>query len=142
MPGDVVKRFRKVFPSMEAPEGGLPTMPLRITGLTSDELGDLLSRYSAWREFTEDRHLEALADYVRIKGDYDIETAKMMVVSSSDTIALKKAESLSNPQVQSLWKKVLEAEIYKDLLGNRLESFSNALSMLSRELTRRGIVSY
>jgi hypothetical protein len=43
--------------------------------------------------------------------------------------------------VEKLYKDLNEAEMYRDLLANKLESFSNVLAMLSRELTRRGVAS-
>ena len=40
-----------------------------------------------------------------------------------------------------LTKKLDEAGIYRDLLAGKLDSFSNVLAMLSRELTRRGVMN-
>lgn len=131
--------FRKVFTELKAPKGGLPTMPTRISETSLDALGDMIARYTAWREFTEDRHLEAVAVYSQAKGEYDLASDKAMLASVQGTVTEKKAAAKTSNGVSLLAKKVLEAEIYMNLLGGKLESFSNVLAMLSRELTRRGV---
>ena len=138
---DPLKRFREVFSELTPPKGGLPTMPTKIADLASDELGNMLSRYTAWREFTEDRHAEACAVLAQCKSEYDLEVDKALVFSKASTVAERKASAKSNPQVSKLHKDVVEAEMYRDLLANKLESFSNVLAMLSRELTRRGVAN-
>ena len=45
-----LERFRKVFAEVEAPKGGLPTMPVTIAETSSTELGNMIAKYSAWRE--------------------------------------------------------------------------------------------
>lgn len=134
-----LERFRKVFAEVGVPKGGLPTMPTQISTTSSDQLGDMISRYSAWREFTEDRHMEACAVYAQVKSEYDFAADTAMLKSSGDTVTEKKTSAKVNTQVVALANKVLEAETYKDLLAGKLDSFTNVLAMLSRELTRRGV---
>jgi hypothetical protein len=134
-----LERFRSVFTEIPAPKGGLPTMPREISKESSESLGDLISRYSAWREFTEDRHMESCAVYSQLRSTYDLASDKAMLSSSDSTITEKKARAKIDAVVAPLAKKVLEAEIYRDLLAGKLESFTNVLTMLSRELTRRGV---
>lgn len=132
-------RFRKIFEELPQPKGGLPSMPTRIADLASDELGNLMSRYSAWREYTEDRHLEACAAYAQLKSEYDLECDKEMLKSSEDTAKGRYAEARTSKVVTALYNKLTEAEIYMNLFSQRLESFSNTISTISRELTRRGV---
>lgn len=143
MPGKIVGnplgRFRKVFDEIEAPKGGLPTMLTKISDESSDKLGNMIARYSAWREFTEDRHMEACAVYAQVKSEYDFSCDKAMLSADGVNVTERKAAARVGLQVSVLAKKVLEAEIYKDLLASKLDSFSNVLAMLSRELTRRGV---
>ena len=136
-----LERFRKVFTEVPTPKGGLPTMPLRIAESSSEELGNLLARYSAWREFTEDRHMEACAVYAQCQSEYDLESSKMMLQSTQATVTERKANARVDIKVSTLAGKVLEAETYRDLLARKLDSFSNVLSVLSRELTRRGVMN-
>ena len=134
-------RFRKVFDEIEVPKGGLPTMPRQISSEPSDSLGDLISKYSTWREFTEDRHIEACAVVAQIKSEHDLEHDRVLVSAQEGTITEKKARASINGEVIIKAKKLLEAEIYRDLLAGKLESFTNVLTMLSRELTRRGVMN-
>lgn len=136
-----LERFREIFTELTAPKGGLPTMPTKISDIASDELGNIIARYTAWREFTEDRHMEACAVYAQCRSEYDLAVDKEMLSSSASTVTERKASAKSNPRVEKLYKSLVEAEMYRDLLANKLESFSNVLAMLSRELTRRGVAN-
>lgn len=131
--------FRKQFSEVVAPKGGLPTMPTRIADIASDELGNMIARYTAWREFTEDRHLEACATYTQIKSECDLEMDRVMVGNRRMSATEKKAAARLKLDESGLLRKLEEAEIYRDLLSGKLDSFSNVLAMLSRELTRRGV---
>lgn len=136
-----LERFRAIFTELSAPKGGLPTMPTKISDTSSDELGNMIARYTAWREFTEDRHMDACAVYAQCKSEYDLAVDKEMLSSSANTVTERKASAKANPRVEKLYKELTEAEMYRDLLANKLESFSNVLAMLSRELTRRGVAN-
>lgn len=134
-----LERFRKVFTDIAPPKGGLPTLHTTISEISSDELGNILARYSAWREFTEDRHIESIAVYAECKSVYDNACDKAMLKSNGATVTERKASAKVSSDVSLLASKVLEAETYMELLGGKLESFSNVLATLSRELTRRGV---
>lgn len=136
-----LERFREIFSELSAPKGGLPTMPTKVADLASDELGNMIARYTAWREFTEDRHAEACAVLAQCKSEYDLEVDKVMLSSTASTVTERKASAKANPKVEKLYKDLTEAEMYQNLLANKLESFSNVLAMLSRELTRRGVAN-
>ena len=136
---DPIERFRLVFTNIDAPKGGLPTMPLRMADLASDELGNIMSKYAAWREFTEDRHCEACAVFSQAKSEYDLHVSREMLSCSESTVSEKKARARTSEGSSALLKKLDESEIYMTLLGNKLESFTNVLNILSRELTRRGV---
>lgn len=136
-----LERFRRIFTELSAPKGGLPTMPTKVADLASDELGNMIARYTAWREFTEDRHMEACAVFAQCKSEYDLACDKEMLSSKANTVTERKASAKANPKVERLYKELTEAEMYRDLLANKLESFSNVLAMLSRELTRRGVAN-
>lgn len=131
--------FREVFTEVSAPKGGLPMMPTRIADVASDDLGNMIARYTAWREFTEDRHAQACAVYAQCKSDYDLAYSTEFLSLSNMTVTEKKTAVNANQKVAGLYKQLTDAEIYKDLLANKLDSFSNVLAMLSRELTRRGV---
>ena len=134
-----LERFREVFVSLNAPKGGLPTMPTRISDIASDELGDMIARYSSWREYTEDRHAEACAVFSQLKSEYDLELSKAMLGVDGGSVTEKKAYAQNDQNVLKKYRQMNEADVFRGLLANKLESFTNVLLMLSRELTRRGI---
>lgn len=136
-----LERFREIFIELSAPKGGLPTMPTKISDMPSDDLGNIIARYTAWREFTEDKHMEACATYAQCKSEYDLACDKEMLLSKAGSVTERKASAKANPRVEQLYKDLTEAEMYRDLLANKLDSFSNVLAMLSRELTRRGVAN-
>lgn len=124
---------------IERPKGGLPTMPTKVSTLASEELGDMMARYTSWREFTEDCHADACAVYAQVKSQYDLASDRALLEADCETVTEKRAAVKNDPEVAALYKKLNEAEIYVDLLGKKLDSFTNVLTMLSRELTRRGV---
>lgn len=134
-----LEMFRSVFTEIKAPTGGLPTMPTKIAETSSNELGNMIARYSAWREYTEDRHMEACAVYAQCRSEYDLACDKAMLLSEKLTVTERKVSAKTSPEVEILGKKLQEAEILRDLFAGKLDSFSNVLAMLSRELTRRGV---
>lgn len=134
-------QFRNVFKSLGAPEGGLPRLSTAVSHLTSDKLGDMIAKYSAWREFCEDSHLAAVAEYMEAKEKYDMALSKQMVLADAPDVTTKKALAMNDKEVTRLRGEFTNKEVYKEMIAHKLESFSNSLSMLSRELTRRGIIN-
>jgi hypothetical protein len=68
-----------------------------------------------------------------------MEYTKQIVASKFNKITDKRYDAKVSSE--ELLKDLEEAEMYKDLLAGKLESFTNVLTMLSRELTRRGVDS-
>lgn len=135
-----LERFREHFSEIACPAGGLPTMPTAISSTSSAKLGDMIARYSAWREYTEDRHMEACAVFAQCKSEYDLACNKAMLKADGATVTEKKAKAkFGDSDIEPLYRALNKAEIFRDLLANKLDSFSNVLAMLSRELTRRGV---
>ena len=83
--------------------------------------------------------MEACATYSQVKSEYDLACDKKMLSSTANTVTERKASAKSDPKVERLYRDLTEAEMYRDLLAGKLDSFSNVLAMLSRELTRRGV---
>ena len=134
-----LEQFREMFQDVKKPENESPTMKLQVSKLSSSELGDMISRYSTWREFVEDKLLTAVAVATEVQSRYDSAYNKAYVLSDAKTVNDKKAEAEASDLVQKISDELTEANIYKDLLSGKLTSCSNAISTLSRELTRRGI---
>lgn len=133
-----IGRFRGAFRKLETPSKKMPTMPTELAGMNSDQLGNLTSMYGAWREFTEDLHLEANCSYLTLKSRYDYAYSKQLVLQSGSTLTEKKTKVELLPDMQKLAEELLEAELFLSMVAAKLESFNNALTVLSRELTRVG----
>lgn len=132
------EKFRKIFPALKAPLGGLPQLKTKIADISSDDLGDLIAKYSAWREYAEDLHITALSEYLSAKDAYDLKYNELMITSVGDTVTERKSFVESSPSIQPLATKLQRKEMLLKMFAGKLESFSNSLTMLSRELTRRG----
>jgi len=134
-------KFRSAFPKVRIPEGGLPFSKVKISHISSDKLGDLIAQYSAWREYCEDCHISAVSEYTVAKAAYDEMMGREMVLISAGDVTTKKAMAQQADSVKPLSKTLLEKELYWKMISNKLESFTNTLTILSRELTRRGIIN-
>lgn len=136
-----IAKFRREFPKLNVPLGGLPYAKTKISNITSEQLGDLIARYSAWREYCEDCHITAAAEYSIAKLAYDEAVGREMVVIDAGDVTTKKAMAQQTKSVKLQSQNLLEKEVYFKMIANKLESFSNTLTVLSRELTRRGITN-
>lgn len=134
------EKFRKVFTVREPPEGERPVMTIKVSHCTSDQLSDMYTKYAAWREYAEDQHMDALADYMRKKDAYEYLHDQKYIMAQGESVTDKKAFVNADAEVYEKWRQVLDAEIYMKMLAGKLESYNNILSVLSRELTRRGLI--
>lgn len=131
------------FSAVNRPEGSSPRLPIRVATITSNKLGDMQIEYAAWREYSEDLHAEATTTYMQVKSDYDFLVAiTSNGLSDTRTVKDKTNMVLENKQVQRKRIELLNAETMLNLLAAKLNSYTNALQVLSRELTRRGITNF
>lgn len=131
-----VKKFRKTFAKVAIPEKD-PQLPNKLSSLTSDKVSDLQLEYTAWRELTEDLMVEALAEFTYAKLTYDYEYEKMLIMTSAKTVKEKEAIVSTDLRIHKLYNTFVEAELFYNLLTNKLESYTNCLTVISREITRR-----
>ena len=142
----VIDRFVGKFPhnENENPESTVPKMHLNITELKNTELGNFMSRYSAWREYTESLLTVAMAEFTlaeekyrkeftlkKFSGEYDSYKGKKLSLKDKDAFID------TDEEIIRFREKMIECEVYKDMLSSKLESFSNAIATISREITRR-----
>lgn len=131
------------FSAVNRPEGASPRLPTRVAAVTTNKLGDMQIEYAAWREYSEDLHAEATTTYMQVKSDYDFLVAiTSNGLNDTRTVKDKSNMVLENKQVQRKRLELLNAETMLNLLGAKLNSYTNALQVLSRELTRRGITNF
>jgi hypothetical protein len=129
----------KGFDPLSAPEIPIPTFPASIASKTLDDLGDIMSFYAVWREYTEDLHLRAVADYTRQKEAYDFEWQKIFLSVNGRNNTEREAKIAANPEIIVLRALLIEAEMYKEMLSAKLLSFNNAIAVISREISRRQV---
>lgn len=114
-----------------------PLMPRQISQITSDALGDLMSSYAVWREYTEDMLLKSIAKHMEVKTMYDYEYSKVFIMAEGSTDKQKKSFVDVNDHIHKLNIDCTNSQVFVDMLSNKLESFSNCITIISREITRR-----
>jgi hypothetical protein len=130
------KRFRKYFTKLSKPDEEA-ILPKKLSSLPSDKLSDIQTRYTAWREFTEDLLVEALAEYTRLKEEYEYAFNKKLLVTNAKSLREKEAIVRTDLNIRKLFLSLQEAELYYNLLSSKIESYNNCLTVISREITRR-----
>lgn len=131
-------KFKNIFPVVKKPVAGQPLMPAKLSAVASEDLGDLMAQYSVWREYCEDLHLVAVAELMQSKETYEMKRAQLMIMANGATVADKKASVDGSEEIKPLAIDYTDKDIYATMLGAKLESYTNTLQVLSRELTRRG----
>lgn len=135
----VFREFREKFAKVSKPEKDAPTIGKSLFTLSAQQLSDLQTNYTAWREYTEDLLTESLTELMIAKEDYsyhyDIELLKL-----AENLKVKTKEALLNTSEVLREKTVYlqQVELYHELLGKKFESYTNCLTVISREITRRG----
>ena len=135
------KRYLEGFPNVEKPETTTdkpPTMPTAISSVSLDVLGDYMSRYSAWREFAEEQLIRHLPTLLDAQEEYDYKYNKLFVGTSASTVTDKKAIVAADENLRGTYRSYMEADVYKQMLSSRIESYTQCINTLSREITRRG----
>lgn len=134
-----LSEFRsKGFTPVNKPGIPLPTMPTGISTLTLDKLGDLQAKYSAWREYTEDLLLEAVYEKIMAETTYQEKFDRKLLVMEGKTVTEKKTLTDLDDEVIKYKNKSIHKEVFHTMLSSKLESLNNVLSVLSREISRRG----
>jgi len=132
-------RFKSVgFDPLQKPEIPYPTMKAQITGLSNNDLGDLMSQYGVWREYTEDLLLHAIREYTSLAESLNLERQMLLITVNGRNRDERLAKIDTQPEIIELAHAVLESEMYKEMLSAKLASIENSIAVISREITRRG----
>lgn len=113
-------------------------MKPQITGITDNDLGDLMSAYASWKEYTEDLLLYAVQEATSAAEDLEYARKKMLLTTSGKNRDERNARIDTEDRIHELDRKWLEADMYREMLSSKLESINGAISVISREITRRG----
>lgn len=116
----------------------MPTMPHEMSNLNSQDLGNYMSNYAAWREFTEDVLTQSNMEYLEAKEAYDLRYKQLWLTQERLKTVKDSEKNLEiNPEIVDLREKLLKAQMFNELIGTKYESINNAITVLSREITRR-----
>ena len=94
--------------------------------------------YGAWREYAEQQLVQATAKAATLREYYQYAWDQAYQRCGHGTETAKKRELGADEQLANLRFKVLQAEVYRDMLSGRVDSYNNAIAIISREITRRG----
>jgi hypothetical protein len=134
----VNQRFLKAgFLPNTRPQTELPKL-YRFADLPSKELSDLLSIYAAWREYTDDLLLRAAVDFTTYNEEYDDIFSQNLLLTSGKNKDERHGKVHQIESVREAHQKMLEASMYHDMVSSKQESLSNSISVISREISRRG----
>lgn len=132
------KYRRQGFKKLNRPGFSEPKLPLSLSGIASNDLGDLMGKYGAWRDFTEDLLSEALTEVSYLEETFNFTWKKEYLLTSAKNRDEKAYKVDVMPHITRMRKELSEAKIYAEMLSAKLTSYNNIVNMLSREISRRG----
>ena len=130
-------KFRSSFSVLKKPEHDSPTMPKRVSTLSSDAISDLMFRISAWRDYTDDLIYEATTEYIQIKEKHQYEYDIKLMTTSGSSVKEKEAKVRTSQKIKLLRDELLEKEMLLEMLERKHENYTNNISIISREISRR-----
>lgn len=135
---DAKKKFREAgFTERDIP-GTEPVLPEKISRTSNKDLGDIMTKYGAWREYTEQLLTQASTKAAVLREEWQYEFDKKYNGSSLGTATERKKEVGADQELFVRKREVLSAELYRDMLSSRAETYTECIAVLSREITRRG----
>lgn len=139
MPKVEISRFDKAgFTDRETPDDGSPSIPSKISQVNNVGLGNLMSKYGSWREYAEHQLARATAEAAEKQEAYQFKWDTAYQRCASGTETSKKRILGTDQNLAAVRGNLLEAITYRDMLFARVESYNNAIAIISREITRRG----
>lgn len=132
-----INKFNKVFVFREPPTKEPPQMKLRVSLLSSDELGDLISLYESWAEYARGEKIYALQQYTISEHNYKDLQARFSLTIKAKNRELTQASILQIPEVKESYVQREADNMYYTLIAEKCDSLEKTLATLSRELTRR-----
>lgn len=136
-PNSALEQFRKVFLRPNKPITEEPLMPKSLAKLNGEKLSDLMNSYTAWREYADDCLLDYVYKLAVQKEEYEYRRNLAFLSTRGKSLRDRDMQVDTDPEIRNLYRKLLETEMYHDLLAGKIESYTNCLTMISREITRR-----
>lgn len=120
-------------------EEDAPIFPSKVSSISSPELGDTLSKYTAWFSYASDKHKYVVVATNHIEEEmrkvFDKEMGKLLLEKGN--IDSKKSKAKDNEEYQSLMTYHQKLIGLKTLLDGELNNYEACIASLSREISRR-----
>jgi hypothetical protein len=137
-----LEKFKDWGLTFYKPEGEQVSLPSDITDISSEELGNLFTRLTAWTDYIASQLTMAqLEERAALKKKDYLENTLLIKRMGSQTkgerVTTVKAEIAVNEDVVALDNDYEEKYAYRKLVEMLLTNHERDLSLVSREITRR-----
>lgn len=124
------------------PEGDQVTLPDDITDISSEQLGNLFTRLTAWTDYIASQVAMAQLEERAALRKKDLTENTMLIKrmgaqAKGERITAIKAEVSIHPEIIALDNDYEEKYAYRKLVEMLLNNHERDLSLVSREITRR-----
>lgn len=116
-----------------------PIFPSKVSDLSSPELGDVLSKFTAWFSFASDKHKYILVanNHIEMEMQKILDRELGQLVADKGNIEAKKSKARSSTEYITLVSYHQKLIGLKTLLDRELANYDKCISSLSREVARR-----
>lgn len=137
-----LEEFKDWGLTFHRPEGDQVTLPDDITDVSSEDLGSLFTKLTAWTDYIASQLALAQLEERTALRKKDILETKLLVQRTGnqvkgERITALKAEVSINPAVLALDNEYEEKYAYRKLVEMLLGNHERDLQLVSREITRR-----
>lgn len=140
---DALRKFDEIGLSFSKPALSQVEMPADITMLSSEQLAEKFTALTAWADYIasqlavaqiEERNALRKLDFLENK----LLVSKMGTAARGERITLVKAQIAIDQDVVDLSQEYEEKYAYRKMVEMLLNNHERDLSLVSREITRRG----
>ncbi len=135
------------FPLEEKPKLSIDRFPEDITLIPSDQVGFLMGQLEAWRSYIASQLMVVLAKHGIVKNSFELGLGKSLFKMEEELPKRRLKEGLishiitNSEELRKAKIMLIEFEAKIMILEKAYELYSNKISTLSREITRRSIGS-
>jgi len=137
-----LRKFEGWGLTFQKPEGEPPTLPPDITDISSEELGELFTRLTAWTDYINSQLTTAQLDERAALKKKDFLENTMLIKRmgaqvKGERVTAIKAEIAIHQDVVDLDNDYEEKYAYRKLVEMLMNNHERDLQLVSREITRR-----
>lgn len=148
LPKEYVDRIDDIFDSyfslgmksrVDRMDSDAPVFPMKISTLSSRELGDILGEYTAWFSYASDKHkyIVVASNFIDTRMQSIIDKELGSMVADKGNIEAKKSKARSSEDYVTLLAYHQKLDGVRVLLDKELNQFDKCIASLSREVSRR-----